>query len=133
MNETIAEWLRKARLDRATARRELATVEEPNFDAVCFHSQQCIEKTLKAVLVLRGVMPPKTHDLAVLNRLFSEAVPGWSWPVEDLRFLTRAAVDFRYPGESADPAEAREAYEIAERLHQALLNMLGSTEDPDDA
>ncbi len=41
MNDTVKEWIDKAERDLATARRELAAVEQPNYDAVCFHAQQC--------------------------------------------------------------------------------------------
>jgi HEPN domain-containing protein len=131
MNETVKEWLRKASLDLATARRELSAVDEPNLDAVCFHAQQCVEKAMKAILIHLQVLPPKTHDLALLSRLITEAVPPWSWPTEDLRFLSRASVDFRYPGESADPDEAREALGIATEIHRALLTLSEVHGQPD--
>jgi HEPN domain-containing protein len=47
MNATVKEWVQKADKDFATARRELQVQEDPNFDAVCFHAQQCIEKLRK--------------------------------------------------------------------------------------
>src|SRR2546421_5742031 len=36
--------------DFATAQRELGAIQDPNYDAVCFHAQQCAEKYLKAFL-----------------------------------------------------------------------------------
>jgi len=44
------EWVNKAEGDFATAQRESQVENMPNYDAVCFHSQQCIEKYLKACL-----------------------------------------------------------------------------------
>ena len=41
-------------------------------------------------------------------------------PVEELRFLTRASVDFRYPGESADHDQAAEAVAIAGPIRERL-------------
>ena len=124
MNDTLKEWIDKAERDLATARRELAAVEQPNFDAVCFHAQQCIEKLMKALLIHLGVIPTKTHDLAFLDQLLTPACPGWSWPPDDLRFLSRAAVAFRYPGESADREEAAQAFDIASRVREKLLSFL---------
>jgi len=92
MNATVREWREKAARDLATARREMEVVEDPNYDAVCFHAQQAIEKLMKGLLIQLGTAPPKLHDLAHLGRLLAPLSPGWSWPVEDLRFLTRAAV-----------------------------------------
>ena len=124
MNDVIREWLAKAEGDFRTAQRELAVVEAPNLDAVCFHAQQCIEKLMKALLIARGELPPKTHDLVVLADTIFRDNPNWQWPEDELRFLSHAAVAFRYPGESAEPADATEAVEIAARLRTALLAQL---------
>ncbi|OHB62857.1 MAG: hypothetical protein A2Y76_03280 [Planctomycetes bacterium RBG_13_60_9] len=128
MNEIVKEWIIKAEGDFATATREMAAPENPNFDAVCFHAQQCIEKYLKAVLIASGVTPPKVHDLAVLDRLVTPVCPGWRWPIEELRLLTRAAVMFRYPGESAEREEAVIALDICTRMRDRLLRLLETTE-----
>jgi HEPN domain-containing protein len=124
MNDTVKEWVEKAERDYATATRELAAVDQPNYDAVCFHAQQCIEKLIKGLLIHRGVVPTKTHDLAYLCQLLSPVCPEWSWPIEDLRFLTRAAVAFRYPGESADREEAALSFDIATHLRKNLLSLI---------
>ncbi|MEL6262202.1 MAG: HEPN domain-containing protein [Cyanobacteria bacterium J06626_6] len=39
--------------DFATAQRELDVTKNANYDAVCFHAQQCVEKYLKANLQTR--------------------------------------------------------------------------------
>ena len=67
MNEVIEEWVRKAEGDYRTALREMAVTEDPNYDAVCFHAQQCIEKLVKAALIARSIVPPKSHDLPTLG------------------------------------------------------------------
>ena len=79
--------------DYRTMRREIAA-EPPNFDAVCFHAQQCIEKLLKAQLIERNIPPPYTH---IQERM------------DDLRLLSLYAVGIRYPLEFADRLEAEEA------------------------
>ncbi len=124
MNEIVKEWLDKAARDFATARREMAAAEEPNYDAVCFHAQQCVEKLMKALLIHLGIIPTKTHDLAFLDQFLTPACPEWSWNSADLRFLSRAAVTYRYPGESADREEAAQALDIASRIREKLLLLL---------
>lgn len=124
MNDTVKEWMGKAARDFATAARELRATDTPNYDAVCFHAQQCIEKLMKALLIHLGVVPTKTHDLAFLDKLLIPVCPEWSWPVEELRFLTRAAVAFRYPGEAAELEDAEQALAIAARLREKLLSLL---------
>lgn len=125
MNETVKQWLSKAQADFATAGRELEAEESPNFDAVCFHAQQCVEKLMKGLMIHLEKVPPRTHDLAYLGELLSGVCPEWSWPVEELRFVSRAAVAFRYPGESSDRQDAAQAFEMAGRMRQALLSLLG--------
>jgi len=121
MNETVREWLAKAEGDFRTAGRELRAEDGPNFDAVCFHAQQCIEKLFKARIIQFGAVPPRSHDLVTLQEVLAGLHPDWSWHVEELRFLTRAAVEFRYPGESADRVEAEEAFRICEGVRASLL------------
>ena len=125
MKGTTREWTAKAEADFSTATRELNATESPNFDAVCFHAQQCVEKLMKALLIQLGAVPPRSHDLTELDRLLAPICGPWSWPAQELRFLTRAAVDFRYPGESADLSEATESLEIARRLRAKLRPLLG--------
>jgi HEPN domain-containing protein len=50
MKPLTSEWVEKAEGDFATAKREIRVRKTPNFDAVCFHAQQCAEKYLKALL-----------------------------------------------------------------------------------
>ena len=126
MNETVKEWIAKAEGDFATAGRELKATEMPNFDAVCFHAQQCVEKLMKALLIHLGMVPPRTHDLVHLGQLLGDASDEWDWPVAELRFVSRAAVAFRYPGESSDCQDAAEAFAMTGHIRSALLTLLDS-------
>jgi len=49
MKPLTREWVSKAEGDYATARREVRARRQPNFDAACFHAQQCAEKYIKAL------------------------------------------------------------------------------------
>jgi len=53
MNEVVREWIDKSEGDYLTAARE-AQADPPNYDAVCFHAQQCVEKLLKAAVIAKG-------------------------------------------------------------------------------
>ena len=123
MNEVVKEWVDKAESDFLTASREFAA-DKPNYDAVCFHAQQCVEKYMKALLIIKGRFAPKTHDLAELAKLVEQAVEQWGWPVEELRLLTRAAVIYRYPGESAEREETSAALEICRALRENIKALL---------
>ncbi len=50
MKPITQEWVSKAEGDFGTVDRELQAQTNLNYDAVCFHSQQCVEKYLKACL-----------------------------------------------------------------------------------
>ena len=124
MQEVLKEWIEKAEGDYRTAGRELAAADNPNFDAVCFHSQQCIEKLLKAALIAAGVRPPKIHDLPELSRRLSAVAPDWSPEERDLIWLTKGAAEFRYPGDSADRGEANESFTLCKRLRTRLRRLI---------
>ena len=61
-------WTSKADEDIAAAERLLA-LDDSLAAVACFHSQQAVEKLIKALLVLAGVPFPRTHDLIQLSGL----------------------------------------------------------------
>jgi hypothetical protein len=58
------------------------------------------------------------------DRLLAPVCKGWDWPEDELRFLSHAAVTFRYPGESASAADATKASKLCSRLRSKLLKLL---------
>lgn len=118
-------WVSKAEGDVDTALRELGVPERPNWDAVCFHAQQAVEKYFKAVLIKQGDPFLKTHDLAILMGLVAKRFPQLEADIEDLNWLTFAAVEARYPGEEATKEEAVRAVEVMQRWRLRLRNALG--------
>jgi HEPN domain-containing protein len=115
MTELVAEWLRKAEGDARTARREAHVKEGPNWDAVCFHAQQAVEKYLKAILQQENVAFTKTHDLSILLNSLLSAFPDLVVLSEDLEWLSAFAVEFRYPGEEAEQEVGELAVSVMER------------------
>ena len=109
MNPLTVEWIQKAEGDLATAGRELRARKNPNFDAACFHAQQCAEKYLKAVLQELSIPFGKSHNLVALLELITPHETSWEETRPHLEILTVYAVAFRYPGESADKSAARAA------------------------
>jgi HEPN domain-containing protein len=105
-------WLERAEEDFLLARSALRR-KTPLLYGATFHAQQCAEKYLKALLVLRRQSFPRTHDLVALHDLCTRA--GFSVLVDpdQLGRLTAYAVQVRYPGEDPAPDEAQEAFEIA--------------------
>ena len=60
------EWIGKADNDLKTAGQTLKLGADCPTDTVCFHAQQCVEKCLKAGLIILGTPFPRTHDIEVL-------------------------------------------------------------------
>ena len=75
MQAITLEWIAKAEGDFATMQREMAVQEAPNYDAVCFHGQQCVEKYLKAQLQELNLAFSKTHSLVTLLDLLLTIFP----------------------------------------------------------
>jgi HEPN domain-containing protein len=125
MKPMTAEWVAKAEGDFAIMERECQVTDNPNYDGICFHAQQCAEKYLKARLCEVGLIFSKIHDLVALLDQILEVEPTWESFREDLAYLSDFAVTFRYPGESADAESAFDAQRHCHRFRNAARNVLG--------
>lgn len=68
-----ADWLRHAYSDLELARaRDLS--DSILLEKLCFHSQQAVEKSLKGVLVAKGIPFPKTHNIRTLLDLLPQDI-----------------------------------------------------------
>lgn len=114
MSALITEWINKGEGDRLTAKRESEVIDAPNWDAVCFHAQQAVEKYLKALLQQEEIQFSRTHDLAQLLRTLLSKFSELELLLDDLEWLTTFAVEIRYPGESALEDDAKQAIRIME-------------------
>ena len=65
MSPRAEDWLAKAEADFGSMNWEMQA-PKPNFDAVVFHAQQCVEKLMKGVLERCGASIERTHDLNLL-------------------------------------------------------------------
>ena len=125
MKPTTAEWIEKAEGDFATMQRESRARKDPNYDAICFHAQQCAEKYLKARLAHAGVEFGKVHDLVAILGQVLAVQPDWEIFREDLAYLSDFAVSFRYPGESADKESAVDAVRRCRFFRKIARGVLG--------
>lgn len=125
MKPLTSEWIEKAEDDYHSALRELRARKDPNYNGACFHAQQCVEKYLKGRLQEEGIAFQKTHFLPTLLGLLNPVEPLWEAWREELTALSAYAVNFRYPGESADKAMAREAVAICKKIRVEVRRSLG--------
>jgi HEPN domain-containing protein len=126
MNPLTFEWVEKAEGDFATAQRELRARKKPNYDAVCFHAQQCAEKYLKAMLQETGIVFGKTHNLIILLNLVLAVDTSWEMMHPQLQILNGYAVEVRYPGESADKVIAQDALRLCRAIRTRARAHLGT-------
>lgn len=125
-NEDVVNWIKKAENDLKTGKDEIKT-ENPATDTVCFHMQQCVEKYLKAFLVLNDKEFRKTHDITELIELCCEIDEDFQELYEiNADKLTKYAIEIRYPEEFYFPLlkEAEEAIQIAEYVKEFVLKKL---------
>lgn len=126
MKHPTREWVEKAEGDFQTLQREVRARKNPNFDAACFHAQQCVEKYLKARLQEAGVPFPKSHDLKQLLVLVAPVEPLWQAFSAVLDRLNVYAVQVRYPGRAATREMARESLRIAKQIRSTVRDSLGA-------
>jgi HEPN domain-containing protein len=89
------ELLALAREDEAAA-RALLDVGVVTDRIVGFHAQQAVEKALKAVLAVRDVAFPFTHDLGALAELSANAGAALPPKLSEVDQLTPFGVSLRY-------------------------------------
>jgi HEPN domain-containing protein len=86
---------RKAEGDAKVARK-LAPDSEIDDEAVGFHAQQAIEKSLKAVMAVRGLEEARIHDLGRLVEILGGAGIDLPPSADRLDELSIYAVPLRY-------------------------------------
>ncbi len=128
MKEISAQWLRAAEDD-------LRVVAQIASDAylthmVAFHSQQCIEKSLKALIEEYALGHIRIHNL---GRLFEIVRPKVTLEADVVLIekLDKLYIDARYPGElgllpdgKPTPADARQFYDVARSVYEQVRQVL---------
>jgi HEPN domain-containing protein/predicted nucleotidyltransferase len=122
MRKATENWVKDAEDELSSA---LILLEHGKFKGVCYHSQQCVEKALKSLILEKGERPDKVHDivelLAHVQRL------GWktSLTIDDAVFLN-SIYKARYPTEEGLLPHGEPSKGDAERAARAAEALLGS-------
>ncbi len=111
-NEAAQIWIEQALHDLDMAKKNL---EVGGYDVAAFLAQQCVEKLLKAALILEGKKPPKTHYIDVLAQIVE--VPQEIF--EQILPLTTDYLLARYPDVMGEPPYRQYTRSIAESRIQA--------------
>jgi HEPN domain-containing protein len=98
-------WLGEAD-EELTVARILADDTRAPARAACFHAHLAVEKAIKALLIERGIVVPRSHDLSGLTQLLPEDDQD-RFATEDLRAIDPWTLEGRYPADLADLAADR--------------------------
>ncbi len=109
------EWLNRARSNLLSAKNRIPGVY---LEDLCFDAEQAAEKAIKAVMIMRGIDFPYTHDLASLMTTLEAHGEPTPDTIRRTAKLTGYAVHTRYPSleEPVSEQEYAEAIEIAEAV-----------------
>ena len=121
----VQQWLRKAEIDLDAA-ENLLSEDRLSFYPSCFHSQQSVEKFLKAFLAWHQVQFPKTHNLGELLDLMSTIDTALAEDLKDATRLNPYGVEVRYPSDIPEPTydQAKEALHLATSIRDAIQKAL---------
>ncbi len=127
MRKATESWVKDADDELASA---LILHEHGKYKGACYHSQQCVEKGLKALILEKGERPEKIHDIV---EMFSRTQRlGWQafLTLDDAVFLN-SIYKGRYPTEEGllplgepDKADAERATKAAQRFMEGLRKAL---------
>lgn len=127
LRRDVRDWVVKAEEDYLAA-QALRHKRRPALNnAVCFHSQQCAEKYLKAFLTYGRIPFPKTHDLIELLDLAKRAEVTLELLRSDLECLQPYSVGLRYPGNFATRREALRSVRVASHIRNVIRQLLRLT------
>lgn len=124
LKKLIQQWHIKAENDLTTANNEFKA-DKTVTDAICFHSQQSVEKYLKSYLIAQQIPIRNTHNITEILRLCIKIDADF----RNLNFaivLTNYAVEIRYPDDFYIPDidEAKEAYEMALKVKEFVVSKI---------
>jgi HEPN domain-containing protein len=128
-------WINLSKRDYTVASHLYTTLVPKPIEIICFHSQQTVEKALKAVLAYYEADIPRTHDIIALNKLCKEHTDKVQVDVVVAEAMTNFAVATRYVEDRRDYAEdtAEFALKQANLALEAVKQFLKKTEAENEA
>ncbi len=121
----VRQWIEKAGQDLAAC--EILLESSAMLTGItAFHAQQAAEKYIKALLALREISFPKTHNIRHLLELLGPTDSLLGESLKTAWALSPYGVLPRYPGDLPEipMAEARRLYQIAICVRDAVLGSI---------
>lgn len=124
------EWVNKAAHDLNGA-RILRDHDPPELGLACFHSQQAVEKILKAYLVWKRVEFRELHNLTYLLGLCVRQNSDFERLEQWIEILQPYAVEVRYPGPiEVKASEANEVFDVTRDAWEFTIKQLPESVRP---
>jgi HEPN domain-containing protein len=122
---TVQDWVAKAEMDYKAALDLASRKRDPLPDKVVYDCAQCIEKYLKAFLILHQKPFRFRHDLVDLKRRCQDVDSQFVAIENDAILLNRWGSEVRYPGISAATDDAKDAIAAMNRVRKFVRKKLG--------
>ena len=118
------EWMNRAGSNLAIAKSDVAGAY---LEEYCYNAQQAAEKAVKAVMILRDIEFPYTHDLSVLLNLLESSGEKVSERIRRAEELTEYATVLRYPVDYKEVSEedCRDLVAVAESVVHWAEDIIG--------
>jgi HEPN domain-containing protein/predicted nucleotidyltransferase len=127
MRKVTKNWLRDAQDELESAS---ILFEHGKYRGTCYHSQQCVEKGLKSLILEKGERPERIHDIVEILNKATKLGWGLSFPMDDAIFLN-SIYKGRYPTEEGllpygEPTkeEAEKALLAAQKLIRRVQELI---------
>jgi HEPN domain-containing protein len=115
MKFITSEWLKSADDDIKTIK---AIIDDESLThIVAFHSQQCIEKSFKAMVDEFELASQKIHNLITLNETIS-SIYQFDFDEDKLGLLNKLYLDSRYPGDLGLLPNGKPSIEVAKGFQE---------------
>lgn len=123
----VEEWIQKGENDLKNSKVLLQ--EGGTVDAVCFHSQQAVEKYLKATLAHYNLPVRKIHSLVALAKQGAQKEPALLEHMNSYKNLEAYYIESRYPPETRvyKQKEGETAYNSAREIISSIKRILKKT------
>ena len=125
------EWLKASNYDLEVIREILENEHLTHMSA--FHSQQSLEKSLKAILEFHNQAVPKIHNIKKLLKLTKEYM-SFDIEIDAIIKIDTLYIESRYPGDMGllpygQPTleDAKEFYDLALRVFEVISKLIEDT------
>lgn len=129
MKSEVGRWLEGAESDLTLAQKGKVS-KKVRYNTLCFHSQQAVEKSLKAILIFLDIEYPRTHNISLLLTIIEKGginVPKIIFPASELTKFTA----MRYPDENDEinASEYKNSIAIAKKVFQWAKQIIHKKSD----